>query len=96
MATYAGPAKAWVEGSTSQLLLPFMAGWARPSVLPRRLVTDIHGTLCSLWSAGHLEMGVFICSGRAACGKEGSEVTGTHFSRSPLVLFKVVAPRPGP
>lgn len=25
---------------------------------------------------GHLEMGVFICSGRVACGKEGSEVTG--------------------
>lgn len=37
----------------------------------------------------HLEMGVFICSGRAACGKEGSEVTGTLLSRSPLVLFKV-------
>lgn len=25
---------------------------------------------------GHLEMGVFICSGQVACGKEGSEVTG--------------------
>lgn len=25
---------------------------------------------------GHLEMGIFICSGRAACGKEGSEVMG--------------------
>lgn len=25
---------------------------------------------------GHLEMGVFICSGQVACGKEGSEATG--------------------
>lgn len=41
----------------------------------------------SLWKAvepsahcgplGHLEMGVFICSGQVACGKKGSEATGT-------------------
>lgn len=48
-ASCAGPAKVWVEGPTSQLLLPLMSGWTHPSVLPGRLVTDICGTLCSLW-----------------------------------------------
>lgn len=47
-----------VEGSLrlwphcSQLLLCLVSGWARPFALPGRLIEEICGSFCSLWSAG--------------------------------------------
>lgn len=45
---------------------------------------------------GYLEMGVFICSGRAACGEEGSEVTGTLCRAYHWLYLKWWLRAPGP
>lgn len=62
--------------ATSQLLFSLVsADSSRPFSVPGRLRKAMEPS-AHCGQQGYLEMGVFICSGRAACGKEGSEVRG--------------------